>query len=480
MTLRKKTITGIIWNFAEQIALKGIGTVITLLLARFLTPGDYGLVAMMAVFLAIANSLMDSGFKQALIRLEGVGQSDFNTAFYTNLGLGIISYILLFLAAPLIASFYNEPVLIILIRIAGFNIIIQSFQVVQSAALSRALNFKAQLQATVPAGIVSGPIAIALAYMGFGIWALIVQMLLASLITTAMLWFLQGWRPSLDFSRHSMASMYNFGYKLFLSGFLDTVFQNLYVIVIAKLFSASVAGCYFFASKLRDLLISQLVGSIQNVTYPALATMQSDNKRLKEGYRKVIQVTTFLLFPSMLLLAALADPIFKALLPAKWLPASLYLQLMCIAAVMYPLSSINLDVLKVKGRSDLFLYLEIFKKIMVVLILAITYRYGVTAILIGQILGSVLAYIPNSFFSKKLISYTLREQVADFLPGLTLSGIVALIVYVTGLLLTWPALAKLGILALTSCVLYIVGSHIFKLQAYMFTRQMLASKMSSS
>ena len=259
MTLRKKTITGIIWNFAEQIARKGIGVVITLLLARFLTPSDYGLVAMMAVFLAIANSLMDSGFKQALIRLEGAGQRDFNTAFYANLALGAVSYVLLFLAAPFIATFYNEPRLVLLIRIAGINIIIQSFQVVQTAALSRDLNFKAQLQATVPAGIFSGLIALGLAYMGYGVWALIVQMILASFITTALLWHLQGWRPSLIVSRHSLASMYNFGYKLFLSGLLDTVFRNLYVIVIAKLFTASVAGCYFFAAKLRDLVIGQLV-----------------------------------------------------------------------------------------------------------------------------------------------------------------------------------------------------------------------------
>jgi O-antigen/teichoic acid export membrane protein len=304
--------------------------------------------------------------------------------------------------------------------------------------------------------------------------------LLASLIVTTILWYLQGWRPNQSFSRRSLGTMYNFGYKLFLSGLLDTVFNNLFVVVIAKLFTASIAGYYFFAEKLRELAISQLVGSIQNVTYPALATMQSDDKRLKAGYRKVIQVTTFILFPSMLLLAALAEPLFKVLLPAKWLPAVLYLQLMCIAGVMYPLHAINLNVLKVKGRSDLFLYLEILKKIMVLIILVISYRYGVIGILIGQIISSVVAYIPNSYFSAELINYSVREQMSDFIPGLTLSSAVALTIYGAGFLMHWPALAKLSVLAMTAGILYLAAAHFLKLHAYVLARQTLTARISRS
>ena len=450
--------------------------IITLLLARFLAPADYGLVAMMAVFLTVANSLMDSGFKQALIRLQAASQLDFNTAFYTNLALGVLSYLLLFLSAPFIADFYSEPRLIILIRVAGLNILIHAFQVVQSAILSRELNFKAQLQATVPAGIISGLVAVGLAYVGFGVWALIVQMLLAAFLTTALLWHLQGWRPNLSFSRLSLGSMYNFGYKLFLSGLLDTVFRNIYVIVIAKLFAASIVGYYFIADKLKDLVISQLVGAIQNVTYPALSTMQADDKRLKAGYRKVMQVTTFLLFPSMLLLAALAEPLFSLLLPQKWLPAVIYLQLMCLAGIMYPLHSINLNILKVKARSDLFLYLEIIKKAMAVLILFICYRYGVIGILVGQIIGSVLAYIPNSYFSLRLINYTVREQMADFMPGLALSGAVALVIYGAGLLVQWSAVIKLAVSALLAGTMFLLGAHLLRLQAYLLARQIIFKK----
>jgi len=294
---------------------------------------------------------------------------------------------------------------------------------------------------------------------------------------TLFLWWIQGWRPSLDVSWKSLGKMYNFGYKLFLSGLLDTVFNNVYLVVIAKLFTTSIAGLYFFADKLKTLVINQLVGSIQNVTYPALSSIQGDDTRLKNGFRKIIQVTTFILFPAMLILAAIAEPLFVALLPAKWLPAVPYLQLLCISGVMYPLHSINLNILKVKGRSDLFLYLEIIKKIMMVVILAISFRYGVFGILIGQIIGSVLAYIPNSYFSAKLINYSVREQVSDFMPSLVLTGAVASLIYGAAFLIQWTAFLKLMVLVFMTGLLYLSGAHFFKLQAYLLARMMLIGKM---
>ena len=476
MSLAHKTISGVLWNFAEQVGRQGIGLVITLLLARLLTPADFGLVAMMAVFLAIGMSLMDSGFKQALIRKETADQVDCNTAFFANLALGLISYILLFLAAPIIAQFYNEPRLVWLVRAAGVAILINAFKVVQSAMLSRDLNFKAQLQATIPAGLISGGIAVVLAYAKYGVWALIAQMLAAAFLNTVLLWKLQGWRPSLVVSRESLGTMYNFGYKLFFSGVLDTIYRNIYVVIIARIFTASIAGYYFFAEKIQEVVISQLVGSIQSVTYPALATMQHDNVRLKAGYRKVVQVTTFLLFPAMALLAALAGPLFSVLLPGKWQPAVPYLQLMCIAGMLYPLHAINLNVLNVKGRSDLFLYLEIYKKLMAIVILCISYRYGVMGILVGQIVFSVLAYIPNSYFSSRLINYPVKEQVGDFLPGLILAVAVALATFWTGLLVQWPALVQLTVLGSSACAVYLAGAQVLRLQAYVLSRQMITDK----
>lgn len=473
MSLAKKAVFGVLWNFGEQLGRRGIGMVVTLLLARFLSPADYGLLAMMSVFLAVASSLMDSGFKQSLIRTPGATQADFNTAFYANLTLGVIAYLLLFIAAPFIAEFYSEPRLVVLIRVAAIIVLINSFQVVQSAILSRALNFKLQLQATLPAGVTSGVVAVGLAYAGWGVWALVAQMLASSLVTTIILWRRQGWRPGVGCSFCSLRQMYSFGSKLFLSGVLDKVFVNLYVMVIAKLFAASVAGLYFFADRVKTLVITQLLTSIQTVTFPALATVQNDNARLKAGYQKVLAITSFLLFPAATLLAALAEPVFDLLLPDRWGPAVVYLQLMCMGAVLYPLHSINLNILKIKGRSDLFLYLEIVKKTLAASVLFMSYRYGVLGILIGQLISSIISYIPNCFFSVKLIGYSPSEQMADILPGLALSFGTGLAVFFAVEMTDWSALTKLVVFGALGVALYLLGARTFRLRAYCLVEELV-------
>lgn len=421
MSLTAQTTNGVLWNFAEQLARRGVGILVTLLLARFLVPEDFGLIAMMSVFLALGSSLMESGFREALIRLQNVTQEDYATAFYANILLGLISYGVLFFVAPTIATFYEEPRLVELIRVASLTIIIMSFQTVQIASLTRKLNFRAQLTASLPSSFVSGAVAVYLAYAGGGAWALVSQIILNASLHTALLWKLEGWRPTRDLSWPSLKAMYNFGYKLFLAGILDTVFQNLYVIVIAKVFSAQTAGLYFFANKIKELIVQQLVTSIQRVTYPALASVQTDNVRLKAGYKKIVVLMTMILYPSILFIAALAEPIFQVLLPEKWHPAVPYFQLLCIATLMIPLHSINLNILKVKGRSDLFLYLEIIKKTLAGLVLLASYRYGVYAILCGQAIVSFINYIPNSYFSTRLLNYGVREQASDFFPTLVIS-----------------------------------------------------------
>lgn len=473
MTLAKRTTIGIFWNFSEQLSKRGIGILVTLLLARFLTPADYGLVGMMAVFLAVASQIMESGFKQAIIRKANATQEDFNTAFYANLVLGIFSYLLLFGLAPLISAFYNEPRLTILIRVVGVTILINAFQIVQGAILSRDIRFKAQLQATVPASIISGMIAVIMAFAGFGVWSLIVQMIVSSLLLTIFLLSMNIWRPTLKISRSSLNEMFGFGSKLFFSGLLDTVYVNMYVIVIAKIFTTTIAGQYFFSKRIKDLVINQLVTSIQTVTFPALATLQQDDAALKLGYRKIIRVTTFLLFPAMALLAAMAKPLFVVFLNEQWLPAVPYLQLMCIAGLMTPLHSINLNILQVKGRSDLFLYLEIIKKILGVFILYASIQFGVIGMLFGQIVGSVISYLPNSYFSGKMIDYPAREQIVDFFPNLLLSAIIATAVYFCVELLVMPPLVKLFIFCPLAVAAYIAASLILKLKAIYIVEQII-------
>lgn len=467
INLAQKTLSGTIWHFSQQLVRRGINFIVTLILARYLVPADFGLVAMMAVFLALGASIMDSGFKQALIRAQESTQVDLNTAFYANLFLGVVSYGLLFVTAPLIASFYAEPKLIELIRVTALGVLINSFLVVQSAQMHQQLNFKVEMQTALPASIISSMVAIVLAYFGYGVWALIFQMLIFSLCNTLFFWFKQGWRPSLNFSSTSLRKMYSFGCKIFLSGILDIVFKNIYVVVIAKLFSATIAGQYFFAEKIKDMVINQLVSSIQTVSYPALVNFHNDDQRLKAGYRKVISITTFLLFPIMVVLAVLAKPVFELFLPEQWMPAIPYLQLLCMAGLLNPITSINLNLLKVKGRSDWYLYVEIVKKLLVIIVFFLSVQFGVVGIIVGQVISSVLIFLPNIYLSSRLIGYSLIEQISDFIPNLLLSFMVGVSVYYGISIVNWAPLVKLLFFGILSAISYLFVAHILRFRALM-------------
>lgn len=429
MAFADRTITGVIWSFADQLGRRGISVIVTLLLARFLTPEDFGIMAMMAVFIAIANSLMDSGFKQALIRKQDADQKDFNTAFFANLLLASVAYLILYLAAPWVADFYNETRLVLLIRVSGIVVFINAFQIIQSAMLSRKIDFKAQLKAVFPATLISGSVAVLLAYFGFGVWALVSQIIISSLLITLFLWAMELWRPTRTYSISALREMYSFGYKLFISGLIELIFKNLYIIVIAKFFSTTVAGHYFFVDKIRELAITQLVMAVQMVTYPALSNFQDDKKRLKNGYRKIIQLTTFICFPIILFIAALAEPFFIIAFPGEWYVAHSYLQILCLASLMLPLHSINLNILRVTGRSDILLGLQVAKKTVLVIFLVVGFQFGIYGILFAQVAQSIVVYYPNKYYSEKLIGYTSAEQFEDFLPQLLIAALVAWAIY---------------------------------------------------
>lgn len=461
VSLTNKTTIGIFWNFSQQLATKGVSVLVTLVLASLLVPKDFGLVAMMAVFLAIGSSLMESGFREALIRFKNITQEDFVTAFYANIFLGLISYVVLYIVAPTISAFYNEIELTYLIRIASITVIIQSFQSVQLAKLTRNLDFKLQLKASLPANIISGFLAIYLAYIGWGVWALISQTIISAFIHTLLLWIVVGWRPTLGFSITSFKEMYNFGYKLFFSGILNTVFQNSYIVIIAKLYSAPVAGLYFFSEKINSLLVQQLVFSIQAATYPALAKIQDEDQRLRSAYKSLIVVMTMILFPIFLLIAVVAEPLFQLIFDEKWWPAISYFQLLCIASLITPLHVVNLNILNVKGRSDLFLFVEIIKKILICIMLAITYKYGVLVILYGQIALSVISYFINGYFSYKILRYSLLNQIKDFSTALIISFLSFIVSLYAINYLNIPPFYKLVVISLLFSMVYIVGSIVF-------------------
>ncbi len=466
-SLFHKTANGVFWNFFELTGRRGIGIFVTLLLAHFLAPADFGLVAMVTVFFQIANALMDSGFRQALIRKKDAKTKDYSTMFVTNIALGIVAYVLLFISAPTIARFYEEPRLILLVRIIGIVVIFNTLQFVQIVSLSRQLDFKTQFKATVPAGVISGLVAIVMAMNGFGVWALATQMILSPLFITIFLWWMNPWKPEWSFSFECFKELSGFGSKLFLSSMLDIIFRNIYVVVIAKLFTSSITGYYFFATKIRDIILQQLSSSIQKVTYPALSSIQDDDLRLKAGYRKVIQATTYLISPAMIFLAVLAQPLFSIFLKPRWLPGVPYLQLLCVAGLMFPLHVVNLNILQVKGRSDLFLYLEVFKKLLIVIVLFISVRFGIWGLLAGQIATSFLAYLPNSYFAMRLIGYPPREQIKDVLPALfSALSAGAVMVFIDKVFASGESSIMFLILQISAGgVIYLVAANILKIES---------------
>lgn len=456
---------------------RGVATLTTLMLAWFLTPEDFGTLAMMMVFLAFADVLVDAGFSQALIRKESVTQRELSTAFFANISIAVLAYFLLFLCAPYIAFFYENPGLERLIRVAGIAIFFNALTVVQQAILSRALNFKLQLQVTLPAAVLSGVIAIICAYSGLGVWSLIVQVVSQSLLTSLLYWRLRLWSPSLEFGCNEFRELFTFGGYLLLAQMMNVPFKNMYVIVIAKVYASAIAGLYFFAEKIRDLILNQLVNAVQKVTYPALSQVQSENIKLKRSYRQIISVTTFLVFPVLILLAALVNNLFTLLLPTTWLAAVPYLQLMCLASLMYPLHAINLNILKVKGRSDLVLYLGVLKKTTAILIFIFTYQYGITAIIVGQLVNSVVGYIPNSYYSKRLINYSVREQLTDFIPTFLLAGTVGLCTWLIQSTLNWHVLIELIVLGVGASLIYLTGAWLLNLSAFGHTKRLVEVKL---
>jgi O-antigen/teichoic acid export membrane protein len=475
-SLRHQTAIGILWSLAEQFAVKGISVLTTLILAWFLVPEDFGLVAMMAVFISIANCLTDSGLKQALIRLPQARPIDYNTAFFTNLTLGVVSYGVLYISAPWIADFYEEPRLIQLIRVMGLVILVNAFQLVQLAVISRNLDFKTQFWAVMPSAVISAITAIVLAYRGFGVWSLVFQSLVSALGVNFFLWVLGRWQPRMQLSLKSLKGMIGFGSRLLLAQLSDIVFRNMYIVVIAKGLSTGVAGLYFFAERVRDMSIFMIVSSIQKVTYPALSSIQDDSPRVKEGYRQLLIVSSFIILPLILILAALSEPLFVLIIPERWLPASGYLQLMLIAGIFMPLNAMNINILTVYGRSDIILLLEVIKKGMAVTILVVSFRFGVIGILLGQILSSFLAFIPNAYYVNKIAGISLRDQTACFLPYLLLATFVGGTVWAMQHVLAWDPKIKILILGSGGIAGYILLTKMSKLNAVSMALNLLVHR----
>lgn len=417
-SLKQKTVRGTLWSAVERLATQAVQFVVMIVMARMLTPDDYGLVAMLAVFIAVAQSLVDSGFTQALIRKRDRTDTDCCTVFYFNIAAGVLLYLVFFASAPLIAGFYDEPVLVPLTRVICLCVIINSFALVQRALLTINIDFKPLAKASLLAAGLSGIIGIILAWQGAGVWAIVWQTLANLALNAALLWWFTAWRPRLLYSWASFRELFGFGSKLAGAGVIDTVYRNMYQLVIGKVFSAADLGYYTRAQQFAELPSSNLSGIIQRVTFPVLCTVSDDEARMADGYRRLLRFSAFAVFPLMMLLAAVARPLVEVLLPPRWAFAATLLSILCFQMMWYPIHAINLNLLNVVGRSDLFLKLEVWKKLIGVSLLAVTLPFGLVPLCWGSVGASLIALVINTHYTGRFIHVGFMQQIRDFMPAL--------------------------------------------------------------
>jgi len=463
--MNRQITIGVAWNLASLLLSRGSSTIFTLFLARLLVPEAFGLIAMMMIVMELAQHLVASGLGQALIRSKQVSDEDLSTIFYANLGLSILAYVALYAAAPLLADFYRQPELVNLLRVMGLIVFLNAMKVVPTAILSRQMNFRSQMMANTIAVLLSGIVAITLAWQGAGVWSLVVQSIVSSGIAALIIWFTSAWLPRLIFSIESFHRLFGFGVHLLAEGVMHILLQNAHVIAIGRLFSAEVTGLYFFANKVSSLVSKQLTGAVQSVTFPAMASLQDDNTALRHKYRQIIQVMMFIIAPVMALLAALAEPLFSVLLGDNWEGAVVYMQLLCIVATLYPLHSVNINILNVKGRSDLVLKIGLFKNATSLLLLFSAVPYGVFWIVVGQVVNSFLSLIPNTYFTVRLIDYGVKQQVLDIFKPVLAASIAGVSAYLVIQVIAWPEFALLPLSVGVGMAIFLLFSIAFDVEA---------------
>lgn len=475
-SLKDKTITAFIWTALDTLVVKAVGLLISVIIARLLSPSDYGVIGMLAIFIAIGQSMVDGGFTSALIQRKHPTETDYSTIFYFNIVLALLMYLLLYLSSESISIFFKEPRLIILSKLLGLSFVINSFALIQRTILTRELDFKTQMKISVISLIISGVVGVYLAYTGHGVLALVFQVLSKTVINSTLLWVLNSWRPSLVFSISSLRSLFSFGSRLLISSILDVIFRNLSVLVIGRVFSASSLGFYTKAKELQNIPSSSLSSIIKKVSFPSFSKIQDDNERLLRNFRKAQQIAVFMIFPVMYGIMITSDTLIDLLLTEKWLASAPYLRLLCVVGAFYPIHSLNLNILNVKGRSDLFLRLEIIKKILTTIVIFTTYRWGITAMIYGQIFQSIVCLFINSYYSNKLISYGFLKQIKDVAPCALITLIMIIIVYYVGLLFDINLLLKLLLQILVALLVYFSLAYIFKIEAFREICKILSQK----
>ena len=464
---KTKIITSLLWKFIERIGTQGIQFIVMIILARFLLPEDFGLIVVVTIFISIATVITQSGFNTALIQAKKIDGIDLSSVFYLNLFIATILYITLFFLSPYIASFFEQPQLTLVLRILSISLFFGAFNSIQHTIIARGMQFKKLFVSSLSGTILSGIIGITMAYSNLGIWSLVMQQLLLHLIMTVTLWYTVKWRPQLSFSVERLGRLFSFGWKLLLSSLIDTIYSNIKNLIIGKQFSTSTLGFYNRGEQFPSVIVNNINGSILAVIFPALSSQQDNVKRMKEMMRRAIVTSSFIVFPMMIGLAVIAEPLVKVLLTEKWLPAVPFLQIFCAIYALWPIHTANLQAINALGRSDIFLKLEIIKKLLGILILIITISHGVYAIAIGSIVSGIISSFLNAYPNIILLNYSIKEQLSDLCPSLLISLIMGGVIY-TIHWLDLPDIMTIFVQVFFGVILYIGLAKLFRLECYAY------------
>ncbi|MGJ8638312.1 MAG: lipopolysaccharide biosynthesis protein [Opitutaceae bacterium] len=460
--LGQKALGGIFWSGLEMFAQRGISFVVQIILARLLLPEQFGLIAMVAVFVAIAIGLADGGFSSAIIQKQNPSPQDLSTVFYFNLGLAVLLICSIYFSSGFIADFYGEPKLIPILRVISLGVLFDALGRIHVALLQKEMRFKQLTTAVLPGNLLGGVAGVYMAYAGFGVWALVALTLITRFSQMLMYWRMSTWRPEMIFSFSSLRSLFPYGSRLAVSSLLDNIFTNIYVLIIGRLFLVADVGLYQKAVGFKNMGQMSFFTAISRVAFPLFSTVQNDALRLQAGFLKAIRLTAFISLPAMAFMGGSSVVLVTFLIGEEWIVAGEYLRLLSIPGSLFCLHYLNVALLKAVGRSDLFLRLEIFKKVMVVAAIFITYRYGIMMLIWGQVVITLISYYMNCFFTNRLIQVSFAAQLKTVLPSLIWGALVFLASASPGFFYDGSRGAQLVLSIVLACLTSVVFLFVFR------------------
>lgn len=468
--LKNKVVTGLFWKLSERLGVQGVQFIIQVILARLLLPKDFGNIAIINVFILVATVLIQYGFSTALIQKINADDLDYSTAFYVNLGISSIMYLSLFISAPMLGEFYKDVLLVSLLRVQALILFLGAFSSVQNAVLARLMDFRKSFYINLGGVISQGIVGVFMAISGWGIWSLIFAQL-ASSITMVILGFVfVKWKPSLKFSIQRAKGLFVFGKNILLASVLETICNNIYSLAIGRVYTKEALGYYNRGQSIPSMLTNTIDGSIQGVLFPALSTCQSDLKQMKRLMRRAIRISCYLVFPAMAGIMALATPLISLLFTDKWLPSVPFLQMSCLTMAFYPIHTANLQAISASGRSDIYLKLEVVKKILLIVVLLITLQYSIYAVMLGSVFCSGLSIVINSWPNKKLFHYSILEQLKDILPSMVLSIVMGSLVYIVESSMFFGNVGNMLVSTIIGIIVYYMGSRILKIEEFSYIK----------